>query len=195
MESACRDGTAPGFLTPSKDSSQRGAQSQPRPLLLQFPPGNLFDASGSPGEILVFPGKTDQSSLPSRQGKPRRRTKPEWQRGQLPTLPSSRDTGSAPELPEGLGHHTRLTLSAHDNALMSPCKDGKWEQTGSEVSTGLAAWSGRKGDKMAPGMLILLPAFEDPSGYPKVLPPQGGGFSSQGSGSSLPGCRDMHPQG
>lgn len=32
---------------------------------------------------------------------------------------------------------------------------------------------------MAPGMLILLPAFEDPSGYPKVLSPQEGGFSSQ----------------
>lgn len=34
MESACRDGAAPGFFSPGKGSGWRGAQSQPCPLLL-----------------------------------------------------------------------------------------------------------------------------------------------------------------
>lgn len=50
---------------------------------------------------------------------------------------------------------------------MSPCKDGKWEQTGSGVSTGLPAWGDRKGDKMGHGTRDAHPAPKIPLGVPR----------------------------
>lgn len=55
--------------------------------------------------ILAFPGETDQSGLPSRQGKPRRRRRrrPGWQWGQLPTFPAGKMQAALQSFPGAWG--------------------------------------------------------------------------------------------